>query len=90
MSDEPKNRSRAWIGWAALALLVLYPISSFPVCLARAYLESWGLISRGGHTEQAITTIYAPLSWVIEETAVGDSGVIRFLSNAFDAAGPRR
>ena len=31
MSDEPKKRSRAWIGWALLAVFVLYPLSVGPV-----------------------------------------------------------
>jgi hypothetical protein len=30
MSDEPKKRSRRWIGWTVLALLVLYPLSMGP------------------------------------------------------------
>jgi hypothetical protein len=35
MSDEPKKRSGAWIGWALLAFLVLYPASVGPM----AWLE---------------------------------------------------
>jgi hypothetical protein len=31
MSDKPKKRSRAWIGWALIAALVLYPLSIGPV-----------------------------------------------------------
>ncbi len=31
MSDEPKRRSRAWIGWAfVLLLVVVYPLSEGP------------------------------------------------------------
>jgi hypothetical protein len=30
MSDEPKKRSRAWIGWALVVALVLYPLSMGP------------------------------------------------------------
>jgi hypothetical protein len=30
MSDEPKKRSWAWIGWALIAAIVLYPLSSGP------------------------------------------------------------
>jgi hypothetical protein len=30
MSDEPKKRSRASIGWTLLASLVLYPLSTGP------------------------------------------------------------
>jgi hypothetical protein len=31
MSDEPKKRSRAWIGWTLIVVLVLYPLSVGPV-----------------------------------------------------------
>jgi hypothetical protein len=32
MSDEPKHKPRVWIGWAALAwLLLAYPLSMGPV-----------------------------------------------------------
>ena len=31
MSDEPKKRSRAWVWWALVALVVLYPLSVGPV-----------------------------------------------------------
>jgi hypothetical protein len=31
MSDEPKRRPRAWIGWAVAALIVLYPLSIGPI-----------------------------------------------------------
>ncbi|HET6329135.1 MAG TPA: hypothetical protein VFG04_30910 [Planctomycetaceae bacterium] len=30
MSDEPKKRSRKWIGWTLLLALVLYPLSLGP------------------------------------------------------------
>jgi hypothetical protein len=30
MSDEPRRGSRAWIGWALLVLIVLYPLSMGP------------------------------------------------------------
>jgi hypothetical protein len=39
MSDEPKQRSQARIGWAALALLVVYPLSSGPALWAGANFE---------------------------------------------------
>jgi hypothetical protein len=31
MSDEPKKRSRAWLGWSVLLLLIAYPLSMGPV-----------------------------------------------------------
>ncbi|HEV3301234.1 MAG TPA: hypothetical protein VG055_16405 [Planctomycetaceae bacterium] len=37
MSDEPRKRSRAWIGWTALTLFVLYPLSFGPVVRFREY-----------------------------------------------------
>jgi hypothetical protein len=33
MSDEPKKRSRAWIGWTVV-LLMLYPLALGPINLA--------------------------------------------------------
>jgi len=30
MSDEPKKRSRKWIGWTLFTVFVLYPLSSGP------------------------------------------------------------
>jgi hypothetical protein len=30
MNDEPKRRSRAWIGWGLPALVAMYPVSAGP------------------------------------------------------------
>jgi hypothetical protein len=53
MSDEPKKRSRAWIGWTLIAGLVLYPLSIGPV------LFICGFFSLDEPT--ALGIVYAPL-----------------------------
>jgi hypothetical protein len=57
MSDEPKKkRARGWMGWTALALLVLYLASIGPATLLFARVDSRGL-------RQTYRIIYAPLYW---------------------------
>jgi hypothetical protein len=61
MSDEPKKRSRAWIWWALLALLVLYPLSLGPAFA----IADWIVITNPEpRFYYAIVYIYAPLWWV--------------------------
>ncbi|HET6323109.1 MAG TPA: hypothetical protein VFG04_00300 [Planctomycetaceae bacterium] len=52
MSDRPKNRSRVWIGWAALVILILYPLSVGPVC--------WLIVVTGADW---LGVVYWPLDW---------------------------
>jgi hypothetical protein len=60
MSDEPKKQSKRWIGWALLALLVLYPLSMGPAfwwATAEGpffFFERW----------KTLDTFYAPLDWL--------------------------
>jgi hypothetical protein len=55
MSDEPKKRSRAWIGWAsALSFLVIYVLSVGPM--------GW-LWTRGYIPYRLFYVLYAPLDW---------------------------
>ncbi|HEV3302430.1 MAG TPA: hypothetical protein VG055_22435 [Planctomycetaceae bacterium] len=59
MSDEPKKRTRAWIWWAAVALLLLaYPLSAGPV--GRCVLKS----SNPQAKWQTLRTVYAPIFWL--------------------------
>ena len=60
MSDEPKKRSRAWIGWALIALLVLYILAAGPGLWVCDRLQSERVI----HTYDAI---YAPLDWACDQ-----------------------
>jgi hypothetical protein len=55
MSDEPKKRSWKWIGWTALALFVLYPLSVGPVTV---------LVMRSG-SESAMAA-YSWLYWPLD------------------------
>jgi hypothetical protein len=58
MSDEPKRRSRVWIVWVALAIAVLYPLSSGPLSWARIHTP---LGSPTHHALERISLIYYPL-----------------------------
>ncbi len=58
MSDEPKRRSRAWIWWAMLALLVLYPLSIGP-----AKLIGWRFDGcRRGACTRFVENAYRPIT----------------------------
>jgi hypothetical protein len=58
MSDERKKRSRTWIGWAFLAAIVLYPLSTGP-----AYLL---LFKPHRISPQTWTTVYTPIKWLTD------------------------
>jgi hypothetical protein len=62
MSDEPKKRPRAWIGWTALVLFVLYPLSMGPVWWLDDHFGPWG----SGIVSGPQFTAYAPLFWLGE------------------------
>jgi hypothetical protein len=56
MSDEPKKRSRKWIAWAVIAVLVLYPLSVGPATV---------LFLRSG-PDSAVATVYSWLYWPLD------------------------
>jgi hypothetical protein len=71
MRDEQKKRSRAWIWWTVLALLVLYPLSIGPahlICWKTGtnvwYLETiyWPIVA----ATNASDTAYCIVEWYIE------------------------
>jgi hypothetical protein len=55
MSDEPKKRSRAWIGWTLIAAFALYPLSIGPA--------TWFIIYKRPQLFEAWGTLYTPLFW---------------------------
>ena len=55
MSDGPKKRRRAWIGWGLVLVFVLYPLSVGPVTWFVTHGHS-GLLADWD-------TAYAPLFW---------------------------
>jgi hypothetical protein len=57
MSDEPKKRSRSWVGWALLAAFVLYPLSVGPAL--------WMVFKTDDDSaaKQIYEAVYAPLEW---------------------------
>jgi hypothetical protein len=56
MSDEPKKRSRAWIGWALVPVLVGYPVSAILFGLADWWLSRIGYEGLG-----ALNMIFYPI-----------------------------
>jgi hypothetical protein len=75
MSDEPKKRSRAWIGLAALLmLLVLYPLSIIPAIITWRCLVAYRVVSPYGPTRPALEFAYAPVvSFLREHPALNDA-----------------
>jgi hypothetical protein len=65
MSDEPKKRSRAWIGWALLAAMVLYPLSLGPVCWLAPQ-----------SSDETINKVYAPIDWLRSRSETVDNAVV--------------
>jgi hypothetical protein len=57
MSDEPKKRSRAWIGWALFTLLVLYPLSAGPAWWIADHFECW----------EPVWIAYLPATWSLSK-----------------------
>ena len=79
MSDEPKKRSRAWIGWAAFLLFVLYPLSIGPA----AWFDD-----RIDHAEAAWTSrIFEQVYWPLCCTADA-IGVHNLLARYIDLLAP--
>jgi hypothetical protein len=64
MSDEPKKRSRPWIGLALFALLVLYPLSIGPAYRYAYSSDLKGLLSNLQRVDQA----YAPIEWICDRS----------------------
>jgi hypothetical protein len=60
MSDEPKKRSPARLGWTAVVFCVLYPLSVFPACLVGAWSVELGIF-RFETIATGIDTLYAPV-----------------------------
>ncbi|HET6323877.1 MAG TPA: hypothetical protein VFG04_04185 [Planctomycetaceae bacterium] len=60
MSDEAKKRSRRWIGWAAIAVLVLYPPSFIPACIVADWCRHQGI-----EIGPLFDIVYAPVIWLL-------------------------
>jgi|HubBroStandDraft_6_1064221.scaffolds.fasta_scaffold47472_4 hypothetical protein len=63
MSDEPTKQSRAWIGWIALCLFVLYPLSIGPADCILGRCSGHPQISLGLHAA------YCPISSICGKSA---------------------
>jgi hypothetical protein len=89
MSDEPKKRSRGWIGWAVLAALVLYPLSMGPAWRCALTSEDWP------SNEDRVNTAYAPICWLCERQEWAANAMRRYINlwdplyvNAWDPKNP--
>jgi hypothetical protein len=67
MSDEPKERSRTWIGWAAIALLTLYPMLLGPAMWLMYRMEDG---QSKATTYRTIRQAYTPLRWAAERSEI--------------------
>jgi hypothetical protein len=56
MSDEPKKRSRKWIGWAFVLLVVVYPLSEGPAIWLVTHYGLWWM-------GNALNALYTPIHW---------------------------
>jgi|HubBroStandDraft_6_1064221.scaffolds.fasta_scaffold1053099_1 hypothetical protein len=59
MSDAPKKRLRAWIGWALVSILALYFLSAGP---------AFRLWSDGYIGSRIVNGVYAPLDWAYDHS----------------------
>jgi hypothetical protein len=88
---ERTHHSGFWYAILVLiGLFVAYPVSAFPICIAAIYLESWGVISKGGTTERVLEAIYAPVGRVVDGSPTAER-VFRSAGKQFEAVpAPRR
>jgi hypothetical protein len=75
MSDEPKKRPRGWIGWTALALFVLYPLSVGPVTWLAHTIDP----NDNGTPYRLVVILYLPLGLVAAVTRTDDA-FMRYIS----------
>jgi hypothetical protein len=62
MSGEPNKRSRGWIGWALLAVLVLYPLSVGPAFWFAYHSRDPDV------SFHAFAKAYKPIGWLRERS----------------------
>jgi|HubBroStandDraft_4_1064222.scaffolds.fasta_scaffold207995_3 hypothetical protein len=75
MSDEPKKRSRAWMGWAAIGFLLLaYPFSVGPA-LRFAFFSG----NRRANLD-AVYKAYAPIWWLRQHSDTARAVIDRYKS----------
>jgi hypothetical protein len=65
MADKPDQKGkpkRLTLGWIVVALLVAYPPSFFPACIAGDWMTNWGVVTPRT-CENTIDAIYAPITF---------------------------
>jgi hypothetical protein len=67
MSDEPKKRSRAWIGWAPPAVAFIYAFSVVPSAVALRWLIHYKAVAGGGPASRGLAHFYAPVEWLARQ-----------------------
>jgi hypothetical protein len=77
MSDEPKKRRWAWIGWVVGLLLVLvgYPLSTGP-----AYRMAFSSDMDHARCLNTLCTIYKPIGWLRAHSDSGRACVDRYMA----------
>jgi hypothetical protein len=75
MSDEPTKHSRAWIGWALVAVFVLYPLSVGPVGFIA------GITTGRRPSGLVFNVFYAPLALIGQAVPA----IVRPLESYYDA-----
>jgi hypothetical protein len=74
VSDDPKKRSRAWIGWTLIAVFVLYPRSIGPA----AGMECYSPL-RGEKLNRFVSVTYAPLERLYKANRILEKAVDRYV-----------
>jgi hypothetical protein len=78
MSVEPKKRSRAWIGWAVAALLLLaYAISIGPAC---RWADKSVLDAGDWAPWETVERVYAPFYWLSRHSQLAHSAIECYLN----------
>jgi hypothetical protein len=72
MSNEPKRRSWGWIGWVALTVFVLYPLSIGP-----AY---WLCEKNNKAGRVVFETVYAPIFFAAYQSEAAMNALTRYLA----------
>jgi hypothetical protein len=77
MSDEPKKRSRAWIVWALIAALIVYPLSIGPA--TECYDACADTIGMPPMADKAFAVFYWPIHEVCGRVPRLDKELERYM-----------
>jgi hypothetical protein len=60
--DQKRRRRKPTLRWIVVALLLAYPPSFFPACIAGDWITYWGVVTPRT-CENTIDAIYAPITF---------------------------